>query len=174
MRRAPALLALAIALATAAHLRADEIFKWTDRDGKVHFSNRAPQDATEHEKREMPSTVEPGEGWESTLERKQGAEKLVGAADRAINSLQAQIIRQRRERTRIEPELRDTQAAIVRARQANPPAEADLRVREAAQLRRIGEIDAAIAQAEAQIDKLRVMKAAGNASTEEASPGQFQ
>jgi hypothetical protein len=174
VRRAAALSALTIALAAATPVPADEIYKWTDRNGKVHFSNRAPQDATEHEKREMPSTVEPGEGWESTLERKQGAEKLVGAADRAINSLQAQIIRQRRERTRLEPDLGQTQAAIVRARQTNPPAEADLRVREAAQLRRIAEIDGTIAEAEAQIDKLRVMKAAGNASSEQVSPEQFQ
>ncbi len=161
------LLFLAILLAPAA--RAEDIYKWTDEQGRVHYSNRGGE-APQVEPLEGSGSEE---GWESALERKQGTDEFYAAADSAINSLQARLIRRKRDRGHAQEALEATQAEILRAQTFNPNAVPELRAHEVTQLADVRKIDAEIAVIEARIARVRALKAFGKSQSEKPAPAPF-
>lgn len=158
------LLSLGVASAPA-----EDIYKWTDEQGRVHYSNRGGQSSPSLP--EEPSSTD--EGWESTLERKRGTEEFAAAADSAINSLQARMIKKKRDRSRAQTDLEATQAEIVRAQSTNPNGVPELRVREANQLNELRKIDAETSAIEIQIGKVRLLKAMGKEQSGRPGPGPY-
>lgn len=157
-RSIPAIV-LVIALGGAPALAGD-IYKWTDDQGRVHYSNRGG--GKEPEANDAVSGPSSGdEGWESLLERKRGGEQLTEAADNAINSLQARMVKRRREREQAQAELEATQAAIVRAQATGAPELPELRAREVSQIVAVRKIEAEMSGIDTEIAKLRAIKAAG-------------
>lgn len=165
----PARLPLAAALAAALALPAgaDEITRWTDEKGRVHYSNRGGPPGAETRHEESSS----GErGWESVLERNRGAREIGERAESAINSLLLQVTRKKRERARAFGELESTRAEIARADARTAPVDLPaLRERELAQATAVQKIDLEIAALQMQIAKLRAVKAVG-ADALEKSP----
>jgi hypothetical protein len=164
----PLLLTLGVAIG-ARGVSADDIYKWTDEQGRVHYSNRGGSSAPE----DVPPEPSGEEGWESALERKRGTDEFNAAADSAINSLQARMIRTKRERGRAQQALESIQAEIVRAQGVDPNSVPELRAREVTQLGEIRKIDAEIAAVELQVAKLRAAKAVGREQAEKAAPVPF-
>jgi uncharacterized protein DUF4124 len=150
-----------LALVAAERALADEIYKWTDESGQVHYSNRSA--ATSQSESSVNDTVrepEGGEqGWESVLERQKGGADLSEKAEAAINSLELEKIRKKRDRGHAQEELEATQAAIVRAGPPQSPEVASLRAREATQLTDLRQIDLDLSSIDARIAKLRALKA---------------
>lgn len=157
---------LALALLFVPSIRAEDIYKWTDEQGRVHYSNRGGEGA----QAEPSDTPAGGEGWESALERKRGTEEFTAASDSAINSLQARMIRRKRERGRAQETLEAIQADIVRAQASNPNAVPELRARETTQLGEVRKLDVEIANVESQIARLRAFKALGRDHPEKPTP----
>lgn len=152
------LLILAILLA-APGFALDDVYKWTDEQGRTHYSNRGGKQADEDDQALPPSNGE--EGWESVLERKKGADDIATAAETQINSLQLKLIRRKRERDRMRGDLQNVQADIGRAQSTNAAALPELRSREQSLLFDLRKAEVEIAEIDTQIAKLKVLKAAG-------------
>lgn len=160
---------LALALFLVPAVRAEDIYKWTDDQGRVHYSNRGGGEG-----QSQPSDAPLGdEGWESALERKRGTEEFTAAADSAINSLQARMIRRKRERSRAQEALDATQADILRSQTSNPSAVPELRLRESKQIAEVRRLEAEISAIETQIARLRTMKAIGKEQANGPAPAPF-
>jgi Domain of unknown function (DUF4124) len=148
----------AIVLAAAPFALGDEIYKWTDAQGRTHYSNRGaatPDDSSTNE----PS--DSGEqGWESVLEKQRGSEKFQDKAEATINSLELQVVRKKRDRTQAQDELETTQAGIIRAQGTNSPDLPTLRAREATEISNLRKIDLELGALHMAIAKIRAMKAA--------------
>lgn len=155
MRRPLAASLIAFALAGAGRLFGEDIYKWTDPQGQLHYSNRGgtPSDDSN-------SGGSGEQGWESVLERQKRGEDVQEKADVAINSIELQLIRKRRDRTQAQEMLEATQAAIVRAQASAPGQLPMLKAREATQISELRKIDAEIGSMELSIAKLRALKTA--------------
>ena len=151
------IVAVPLALVLAGRAYAQDIYKWMDDQGHVHYSNRGgtlPDDSS--------SEVPPAnQGWESVLEKQRGAEDFQDKAEAAINNLQLQITRKKRDRDHAQEALEATQASIVRA-SVRPPAPElpTLKAREATQITDLRKLDVEISAMEAGIAKIRALKAA--------------
>ncbi|MGH7899951.1 MAG: DUF4124 domain-containing protein [Candidatus Binatia bacterium] len=144
-------LALASSFAGAgiAAVGAEEFYKWTDAEGRVHYSNRG-------------STAEPamrpdGEGWESVLEQRGEAGEFRERADAVINGLQLRMTRKHRDRDRAEADLLATQTEIQRTTGASPEL-ATLRSREARQIAELRKLDVELGEIEIGIARARALK----------------
>jgi hypothetical protein len=149
---------LVLAVFAASVAAAEEIQKWVDKDGRPHFSNRGEASAP---------TAPSGEGWESVLERQQGADEFSQRVETAINSLQADRLRKKRERDRANETLEDTQSDIVRVQATqNPTRLPELRAREAQQVAEVGKLSGELAQIDANLERLKAMKSMGREQAE--------
>lgn len=135
---------------------AQSIYEWKDEQGRPHYSNRGGTGGSG-----TPSGSEGGEqGWESVLERKQGDGDFQEKAEAAINSMELQVTRKKRERLRAQEELEATQANIVRALRSNSADVPVLKAREATQITALRKTDLEIGLLEMRIAKLRALKKA--------------
>ena len=144
-----------LALTVVCPASAGDIYEWTDDQGHPHYSNRGGTGGSE-----AGSGGDVDEGWESALERKQGGEDLQGKAEAAINSLELQVTRRKRDRERAQEDLEATQANIVRAQGSKPADVPALRAREATQLTDLRKIDLDLSALDLRIARLRALKAA--------------
>ena len=99
MRKAVAGLVLgAVALAGGTRALPEDIYKWTDQQGRAHYSNRGGTPSDESSSGSDADSAE--QGWESVLEKQKGmgSENLQDKAEAAINSLELQVIRKKRDR----------------------------------------------------------------------------
>jgi hypothetical protein len=151
------LVAFAVAAGAAAPALADDVYKWTDESGRVHFSNRPQNDAGDHD--EAPAAD--GEGWESVLERQQGSEEIAAQAESAINTLQMQKIRRSRDRDRQAADLEALRVDIGRAQNTSPNSVPDLRAREATQVAELNRIENDLRDIDMKIARYRALKQAG-------------
>jgi hypothetical protein len=154
---AKSILAFPLALALAGAAYAQDIYKWTDPQGNLHYSNRGGIGLGDSSSETPPAD----QGWESVLEKQRNAEDFQDKAEAAINNLQLQVIRKKRDRDHAREALEATQANIVRA--SAPPAVTDLpmlKAREATQITDLRKLDAEIGFMEAGIAKIRALKAA--------------
>jgi Domain of unknown function (DUF4124) len=151
------IVAVPLVLAIVGPAYAQDIYKWTDDQGHVHYSNRGgalPDDSSSE-------TPPANQGWESILEKQRNAEDFQEKAEAAINNLQLQITRKRRDRDHAQETLEATQANIVRASVPPPAPELPtLKAREATQITDLRKLDAEISSMEAGIAKIRALKAA--------------
>ncbi len=155
MVKSVAALPLALALACGAH--AQDIYKWTDQQGHVHYSNRGGTLSGDSSSETPPAN----QGWESVLEKQRSAENFQEKAEAAINNLELQVIRKKRDRNRAQEALEATQANIVRAGASSTAGELPmLKAREATQITDLRKLDAEISSMEAGIAKIRALKAA--------------
>jgi hypothetical protein len=155
MIKAAAALVLAFWLGPAA---AQDIYRWKDEQGQPHYSNRGEASPGESG---APSGSDGGEqGWESVLERKQGTADFQEKAEAAINSMELQVTRKKRERERAQEELEATQASIVRAQASRPAELPSLKAREATQVTELRKADVELDLLRARIEKLRALKEA--------------
>lgn len=150
----------------------DEIYKWTDAEGRVHFSSQPPPDGREAEKRSLPGGPASG-GWEGSLEGERKSEELGRATESAINALQLELRRRTRTRDRLQTEYDGVAAELQLAlSQRTPPAGLpELRAREQGALRRLQQVNAEIQRIETEIGRLRAIKAVG--TTEFEKPPTF-
>ena len=140
----------------ASRSSAADIYKWTDEQGRVHYSNHggspsgdtsSPSDSTE-------------QGWESVLEKQHGGEELQEKAEAAINGIELQLIRKKRDRGQAQEALEGTQASIVRAQASSSAELPTLKAREATQISELRKLDMEINSMEMSIAKIRALKAA--------------
>jgi hypothetical protein len=96
------------------------------------------------------------------LEKQKGSENFQEKAEAAINSLQLQVTRKKRDRTLAQEQLEATQASIVRAQSTNTAELPALRAREATQITNLRRIESEINSMELNGAKLRALKAAEN------------
>ena len=146
-------LAAGAVLLVAGATLAGDIYKWTDEQGRVHYSNR---DAGSKNDNAAPDDGG-GQGWESVLEKQQGRQDFQDQSEAAINSLEMQVLRRKRERSDAQAELEATQTSIGRAMPGDLPA---LRAREATQIGNLRRIDVDIMTIESNIARLRAMRSA--------------
>ena len=161
MRKAVAGLVLgAVALAGGTRALPEDIYKWTDQQGRVHYSNRGGTPSNESSSGGDGDSAD--QGWESVLEKQQGlgSENLQDKAEAAINSLELQVIRKKRDRGQAQEVLEAIQASIVRAQSSNGPDLPMLRAREATQIGNLRRIEAEINSMELNAAKIRALKAA--------------
>jgi hypothetical protein len=149
----------AVTLTGATPGLAEDIFKWTDEQGRTHYSNRGGTPADDSSPRDGASGEQ---GWESVLEKQKGTENFQEKAEAAINSLQLQVTRKKRDRTLAQEQLEATQASIVRAQSTNTAELPALRAREATQITNLRRIELEINSMELNGAKLRALKAAEN------------
>ena len=149
---------LALLFAGAGLAPAGDIYRWTDADGRTHFSNRGADVADEPSV--APSYDSGDEGWESVLERQQGSGSFQEKAEASINSLELQVMRKKRERNQAKDELDATQAGIVQAQTVDSPNLPALRAREATEIANLQKIDVELGKLRSAIAKMRAMKTA--------------
>jgi hypothetical protein len=148
---------LLIGLALAGRAHAEDIYKWTDDQGHLHYSNRGGTISGDS----SPETSSTNQGWESVLEKQRNAEDFQEKAEAAINNLELQVIRKKRDRDHAQEALETTQASIVRAGTLSSAAELPmLKAREATQITDLRKLDAEIGSMETGIAKIRALKAA--------------
>jgi len=136
---------------------AQDIYGWKDEQGQPHYSNRGGSPGGSA----APSDPGGGEqGWESVLERKQGGADFQAKAEAAINSMELQVIRKKRERGHAQEELEATQASIVRAQASRSAEMPILKAREATQITELHKANVEIDLLQMRIDKLRALKEA--------------
>jgi len=153
---AAALIVMAV-LASASRALAEDIYKWTDEQGRTHYSNRGASSGNDS----SAALAEPGgQGWESILEKHQGTADFQEKSEAAINSLELQMMRRKRDRTQAQEQLEATQAGIVRASSTNPTDLPNLRAREATQITELRRIDAEIMTMEMNIARIRAFRTA--------------
>ena len=152
------LLVVSLGSGVAGFAAAQSIYEWKDDQGRPHYSNRGGAGPGESG---TPSGSEGGErGWESVLERKQGDSDFQEKAEAAINSMELQVTRKKRERVHAQEELEATQANIVRAQGSSPVNVPILKAREATQITELRKTDVEIGLLEMRIAKLRALKEA--------------
>jgi Domain of unknown function (DUF4124) len=152
------LLVASLGSGVARFAAAQSIYEWKDEQGSPHYSNRGGMSPGESG---TPSGSEGGErGWESVLERKRGDGDFQGKAEAAINSMELQVTRKKRERLRAQEELEATQANIVRALRSSPADVPILKAREATQITALRKTDLEIGLLEMRVAKLRALKEA--------------
>jgi len=147
----------AVALIGVAQALAEQIYKWTDEQGRMHYSNRGGTPSGDASAAEGGSTEQ---GWESVLEKQQGTADFQAKAEAAINSLQLQVTRKKRDRALAQEQLEQIQASIVRAQSANAPDLPMLRAREATQITNLRRIESEINSMDLSAAKMRALKAA--------------
>jgi hypothetical protein len=152
-----AALVIGLGLAGAGQGYSQDIYKWTDGQGQVHYSNHggSPSDGDS-----SPPTQSSDQGWESALEKQQGRDDFQEKAEAAINSLELQMIRKKRDREHASEALEATQADIVRAQASRSTELPTLKAREATQITDLRKLDAEIGAIQVGIAKIRVLKAA--------------
>ncbi|MGH7819156.1 MAG: DUF4124 domain-containing protein, partial [Candidatus Binatia bacterium] len=146
MRFTGALIALLLAAPAAP---ADEMYKWTDEQGRVHYSNRRGDGA------EPPPPAPSGDGWESVLERQEGADEFSRRAEAMINGLNADRLRKKRERDRASADLQSTQAEIVSVQGRDPTRLPELRARESKEIGQLQRLETELARIDANIEKVK-------------------
>jgi hypothetical protein len=147
----------ALALGSTALGEAQDIYKWKDDQGRTHYSNQGGSTGSDS----AGTGSDSGEqGWESVLEKQKGTPDFQEKAEAAINDLQLQMIRKKRERAQAQEALETTQAAIARSQAVGGADVAMLRAREVTQTNDLRRIDAEIAAMGANAAKLRALKAA--------------
>jgi Domain of unknown function (DUF4124) len=142
-----------VSLCTGVTLGGD-IYKWTDEQGRVHFSNRGESTANDNTPAQSDGG---GQGWESVLEKQQGHPDFQAQSEAAINSLEMQVGRRKRERMEAQEQLEATQTSIGRATPTELPA---LRAREAMQISNLRRIDMEIMTMQTNIARIRAMRSA--------------
>jgi Domain of unknown function (DUF4124) len=148
--------ALLIALALVGATYAEDIYRWTDERGHLHYSNRGGTSSEDSS-----SATEPAnQGWESVLEKQRSAEDFQEKAEAAINNLELQVIRKKRDRDHAQESLEATQANIVRAQASSATELPSLKAREATQITDLRKLDAEIGSMETGIAKIRALKTA--------------
>jgi hypothetical protein len=159
--------ALTLVLALAAPGGADEIFKWTDENGRVHFSSQPPADGRESEKRTLPGGPAAG-GWEGSIDGTRRSEQLGEATESAINSLQLELRRRKRARDDLQERYDAVAAelALALAQRTPPEGLPALRAREQGALRKLQTANAEIQGIELEIGRLRAIKAVGQVELE--------
>src|SRR5439155_11173811 len=131
---------------------AQDIYKWTDAQGQIHYSNRGGTLSDDSSSQTPPGN----QGWESVLEKQRSAEDFQDKAEAAINNLQLQVIRKRRDRDHAREALEATQANIVRAGAAPGTTELPtLKAREATQITDVRKLYAEISSMETGMAKIR-------------------
>jgi hypothetical protein len=151
-----AALLIALALAGAGRVYAEEIHRWTDDQGHLHYSNRGATSSPES----SAAAEHADQGWESVLEKQRGGEDLQEKAEAAINNLELQVIRKKRDRDHAQEVLEATQANVVRAEALRATDLPTLKAREATQITDLRKLGAEISAMEVAIAKLRALKAA--------------
>ena len=147
----------ALALGSAALAHAQDIYKWTDNQGRSHYSNHggSPGDSS------TGAGSDSGEqGWESVLEKQKGTGNFQEKAEAVINDLQLQLIRKKRDRAQAQEALETTQTSIVRSQSAGGADVPMLRAREATQITDLRRLNAEINAMEVSVAKLRALKTA--------------
>jgi hypothetical protein len=147
----------ALALGSAALARAQDIYKWTDNQGRTHYSNHG---GTAGDDSAAAGSGSSEQGWESVLEKQKGTGNFQEKAEAVINDLQLQLIRKKRDRAHAQETLEITQASIGRSQSAGGADVPMLRAREATQITDLRKLDAEIAAMEASVAKLRALKTA--------------
>ena len=145
-------LAAGAVLLVAGATLAGDIYKWTDEQGRTHYSNR---DAGSKNDNAAPDDGGGGQGWESVLEKQQGRQDFQDQSEAAINSLEMQVLRRKRERSDAQAELEATQTSIGRAMPGDLPA---LRAREATQIGNLRRIDVEIMTMQNNIARIRALR----------------
>lgn len=153
-------LALAFIGTGTATVSAEDIYKWTDGQGRVHYSNKGTESPTDSGSN---GSALGGEGWESVLERQQGAENRQQQADAAINALELQRTRKRRDMSQLLDDLQATQAEISRAK--DPDSMPALKAREETQTAEARRLAGELGAIEQDLVKLRTIKAGGKDGT---------
>jgi uncharacterized protein DUF4124 len=149
--------ALLIGLALAGAVDAEDVYKWTDDQGHLHYSNRGSTPSGDSSSDTAPAN----QGWESVLEKQRSAEDFQEKAEAAINNLELQVIRKKRDRDHAQEALEATQASIVRAGTSSSATELPmLKAREATQITDLRRLDAEISSMETGMAKIRALKAA--------------
>jgi len=151
----------ALALGSAGLARAQDIYKWTDNQGRTHYSNHGGASGTDSAGAGEGAASDSGEqGWESVLEKQKGTGNFQDKAETVINDLQLQLIRKKRDREQARDALEATQASIVRSQAAGGADVPMLRAREATQIADLKKLDGDIGAMEASVAKLRALKTA--------------
>lgn len=145
---------------------AEEIYKWTDAEGRVHYSNRGSAAAPEVP---TPQPTPGGEGWESALDEQKGTDEFRQKVDAAVNSLELKLARKKRELSRAQSDLQGTQAEMTaetdKARQERRlPDLSAAQAREVVLQGDIHNLDSEVAAIRADIAKIRAMKSVGKDS----------
>jgi hypothetical protein len=157
----PVLVALCIASfgpVAAVSAAAQGIVRSQDAQGHPYYSNRSGDGASQSAP--APRVEGDEQGWESVLERRQGQADAEERAEAAINSLELQVTRKKREREHAQEELEATQADLVRALQARSSELPTLKARETTQATALRKIDIELGLMKLQIAKLRALKEA--------------
>lgn len=143
---------------------AAEIHKWVDENGRVHFSNRAPDSSTTAV--EAPPSG-PGEGWESVLERREGTDEFSERADAVLNGLTLDLRRKKRERDRAREEVERIRSEMVRHQELrNPAAAYALQPAEVEHRNALQQLELDVARLEASIERVKAIKAMGREQAE--------
>jgi len=158
-----ALLPVVLVAVLAGSAVADEIYRWVDEDGRVHFSNRSTDPPPAGA--DTPSAS--GEGWESMLERQEGIDEFSRRADAAANSLNVDLRRRKRERDRARDDLETIQREITRRQELRDAAGAyALRTEEAEAVSKLRQLENEVARTEAAIERVKAIKAMGREQAE--------
>ncbi len=136
---------------------AQDIYKWTDSQGRTHYSNHGGSPGSDSPSPEADSSEQ---GWESVLEKQKGTGNFQDKAEAVINDLQLQMIRKKRDRAQAQEALETTQASIVRSQSAGGADLPMLRAREATQITDLKKLDGEIQAMEVSVAKLRALKTA--------------
>ncbi|MGH7856601.1 MAG: DUF4124 domain-containing protein [Candidatus Binatia bacterium] len=161
--------AVAVLLLAASAAGAEQIYKWVDEEGRAHFSNRGSEPPAA-----PPPPPSMGEGWESVLERQEGADEFSRRAEAVINSLNADRLRKRRERDRASATLQSTQSEIVRTQGSSDPTRLpELRAREVKEVSEVRRLEMELAEIDANIDKVKAIKAMGKEQAEKLGGDPF-
>jgi hypothetical protein len=147
----------ALSLGCAGFAGAQDIYKWTDGQGRAHYSNHGGSPESDSA---SPGADGGQQGWESVLEKQKGTGNFQDKAEAVINDLQLQMIRKKRDRAQAQEALEATQAAIVRSQSAGAADLPTLRAREATQIGDLKKLDGDIAAMELSVAKLRALKTA--------------
>jgi hypothetical protein len=147
----------ALALGSTGLGEAQDIYTWKDDQGRTHYSNQGGSTGGDSSGTGSGSGEQ---GWESVLEKQKGTADFQEKAEAAINDLQLQMIRKKRERAQAQEALEATQTSIARSQPVGGADVAMLRAREVTQTNDLRRIDADIAAMGANTAKLRALKAA--------------
>lgn len=160
-RRVAAQSALLLVIAASVSLlslaSSQEIYKWVDEQGKVHFSNlpRAGDG--------KPAEVKPEASGETVVSPEDPMRGFAVRTQAAVNSVEFQLFRKNRELTRARAELERTRDEVADAERDSPLKLPVLRLRERRGTAEVERLEKDVAEIESQVAKLRALQALGEA-----------
>jgi hypothetical protein len=163
-----ALASFAFVAVLATWIAAEDVYRWTDADGRIHFSSSPPADGSTPKKLALPDGS--SEGWEGDLDRERKREAFEGAADSSINALQTEITRRRRARDVLRSELEGARRELGAVDTSRASEASALRARVESLVVDFERAERDLANAEAELRRLRRLKAVGEAKLAEPPP----